>query len=407
MPPGSWAGANPDQNEFDRKDRDARVAPARYLALMTKAQTRRLAMPHDDHDEPRWRAVVRRDARAENDFVYAVRTTGIYCRCSCAAKTPRRENVLFFDDASQARAAGYRACKRCHPDNAAPSARASALVALACRQIEACEGVPVLEKLALNAGLSPHHFHRLFKAATGVTPRSYWIAHRARRLCDGLAQAESVTAAIHEAGFTSARQFYDISREVLGMTPSRFKAGAEAIEIGFVTGRCSLGYVLAAGTNKGLCAVLLGDDPATLAEDLRNRFPKANVRPADRSAAKMLARVVAEIDQTSSAADLPLDIQGTAFQRRVWQALRAIPPGTTQSYTQIAAAIGAPGSVRAVAGACAANPIAIIVPCHRVVRSDGALSGYRWGIERKRALLERECADTSARSAPVRRKKRG
>jgi AraC family transcriptional regulator of adaptative response/methylated-DNA-[protein]-cysteine methyltransferase len=345
--------------------------------------------------------------RAGNDFVYAVRTTGIYCRCSCAAKTPRRENVVFFDDASGAKAAGYRACKRCHPDDAAPSVRASALVAQACRQIEACEGVPALDQLARHAGLSPHHFHRLFKAATGVTPRSYWIAHRARRLRDGLAHAESVTAAIHDAGFTSARQFYDISNEVLGMTPSRFKAGAEAIEIAFVTGRCSLGHVLAAGTHKGLCAVLLGDDPAALLADLHSRFPKANVRPADKSAAKMLAHVIAQIDQTPSAADLPLDIQGTAFQRRVWEALRAIPPGATRSYTQIAAAIGAPGSVRAVAGACAANPIAVLVPCHRVVRSDGALSGYRWGIERKRALLERESTDTSARSAPVRRKKRG
>jgi AraC family transcriptional regulator of adaptative response/methylated-DNA-[protein]-cysteine methyltransferase len=382
---------------------------------MTRTQTRHLSAKReaplpsrpDRRDERRWRGVVERDVRAENDFVYAVRTTGIYCRSSCAAKTPRRENVTFFEDAAEAKAAGYRACKRCHPDDAAPSARASALMEQACRAIEACDGIPALAALARQAGLSAHHFHRLFKAATGVTPRGYWIAHRAAHFRNRLAHAASVTAAIRDAGFTSARQFYDISKEVLGMTPTRFKAGAEAIEIGFVTGQCSLGHILAAGTDKGLCAVLLGDDPAALVADLHSRFPKASVRPADTSSAKKLARVIAQIDQTPGAAGLPLDIQGTAFQRRVWDALRAIPPGTTQSYTQIAAAIGAPGSVRAVAGACAANPIAILVPCHRVVRSDGALSGYRWGIERKRALLEREHADTSARQSSGKRQKRG
>lgn len=381
---------------------------------MTKTHTRQLpgkraASAHtsaQNESDLRWRAVVARDSRAGNGFVYAVRTTGIYCRCSCAAKTPRRENVLFFDDAYRAKAAGFRACKRCDPDGNAPSRRTLALVGSACRTIEASADPPRLSNLAAEAQLSPHHFHRLFKAATGITPRSYWTAHRASRLHDVLKGAASVTAAIHDAGFTAPRRFYSISNEVLGMTPSRFKAGAEAIEIGFVIGACSLGKVLVAGTGKGLCAVLLGDNPAALVDDLRSRFPKANMRPAGEIFAKKLKGVFASIDRTSNAAALPLDIRGTAFQRRVWEALRNIPPGTTQSYKQIAATIGAPASVRAVAGACAANPLAVIVPCHRVVRSDGALSGYRWGIERKRALLERERAETSARDTPVMRTKR-
>lgn len=364
----------------------------------------------DTRDELRWRRVVARDcasaADAEDDFVYAVKTTGIYCRCACAARTPRRENVIFFDGAKAAKAAGYRACKRCNPDGTAPSQRTLALITSACRKIEDSEEAPRLDSLAIMAGLSPHHFHRLFKTATGITPRAYWIAHRSGRLRDELARASSVTAAIHDAGFTSARQFYDISHEVLGMTPSRFKAGAEAVEIGYVVGECSLGKVLAAGTAKGLCAVLFGEDPGSLIDDLRRRFPKASLQPADEKSAKRLSALIAHIDQAGPAAALPLDIRGTAFQRRVWEALRTIPPGTTQSYTQIAEKIGAPGSVRAVAGACAANPIAVLVPCHRVVRSDGALAGYRWGIERKRALLERERGNTAALTKPTARKKK-
>lgn len=350
-------------------------------------------MAQPERDSRRWRAVVARDTRQEYAFVYAVRTTGVFCRCSCPAKTPHRENVCFYSNAVAARAAGYRACKRCHPEQAPPRLKALALVTRACRNIENSDGAPVLDELATQAGLSRYHFHRLFKAVTGVTPRSYWVAHTSGRLRDSLAGASSVTAAIHDAGFGSARQFYDISDEVLGMTPSRFKAGGAATNIKFALGTCSLGHILVAATDKGVCAVLLGDDAKSLVTDLRLRFARAAISGADKAFEKTLARVIACVDGHGRSEGLPLDVQGTAFQRRVWEALRAIPPGTTQSYTQVAAQIGAAGSVRAVAGACAANPLAVLVPCHRVVRSNGDLSGYRWGIGRKRALLERERTD--------------
>lgn len=349
-------------------------------------------------DARRWRAVVARDATFERDFVYAVRTTGIYCRCSCAAKTPRRENVSFFATAAAARAAGYRACKRCHPDGAPPSQQTAALIANACRTITASTEPPVLQHLAREARLSPHHFHRLFKATSGLTPRSYWIAQRAERVRTHLAASPSVTAALYDADFGSARQFYAISKEVLGMTPLKFKKGGAALDITFAAGRCSLGHVLVAATTKGLCAVLLGDKAEPLIADLKRRFPNANINMGNAAFEKTMTSVIAFVDHPQVRCDLPLDIQGTVFQRRVWQALSTIPPGKTKSYGDIATQIGAPAGVRAVAGACAANPLAVLVPCHRVVRSDGALSGYRWGIERKRDLLEREAADAAPAS---------
>lgn len=345
------------------------------------------AAPSIDQD-PRWRALTRRDPAA--GFFYAVRTTGVYCRPSCPARTPNPRNVSFHATAEAARAAGFRPCLRCRPDEPPPAERRAALVARACRAIEAAESAPSLAALAREAGLSPHHFHRLFKAVAGLTPRDYAAAHRAGRLRRALDAGGTVTEAIQDAGYSSSSRFYESSDALLGMTPTAFRAGGPQLEIAFAVGQSSLGAVLVARSDKGVCAILLGDDPDALVRDLQDRFPRARLVGGDQGFEALVARVVGLVEAPRLGADLPLDVRGTAFQRRVWQALQAIPPGRTASYAEIARAIGAPGSVRAVAGACAANPIAVAIPCHRVVRSDGGLSGYRWGVERKQSLLARE-----------------
>lgn len=337
--------------------------------------------------EHRWQAVVTRDAGADGTFFYSVRTTGVYCRPSCPSRTAKRENVAFHPTAEAARQAGFRPCKRCRPDE---PARHSDTVEKLCRLLETTEEVPTLDALAGYAELSPYHLHRVFKAATGLTPRAYAAAHRAARMRGRLADGDTITDAIYAAGYQSSGRFYEESNQVLGMTPSRFRAGGLDTEIRFAVGECSLGSVLVAATSVGVCAVLLGDDPNELVHDLERRFPKAQLVGADSDFESLVAKVVGLVEQPSSHVDLPLDVRGTAFQQRVWKALGAIPAGTTTSYTQLAEAIGAPRSVRAVASACAANALAVAIPCHRVVRTDGGLSGYRWGVERKRALLERE-----------------
>ncbi|MEO5923707.1 MAG: bifunctional DNA-binding transcriptional regulator/O6-methylguanine-DNA methyltransferase Ada [Bryobacteraceae bacterium] len=331
--------------------------------------------------DSRWTALVERDSRADGRFVYAVRTTGVYCRPSCGAKLPRRENVRFFETTVEAEAAGFRACLRCRPNEASHIEKHSALVAEACRVLEHEE--TSLEKLADRAGLSLFHFHRVFKSVTGVTPKQYAMARRAERVRRELKQAASVTDAIYSAGFESSGRFYADTK--LGMTPSKYRAGGVGEEIRFAVGECSLGLVLVARTERGICAILMGDVTEALETDLRARFPKANVLRSGE-----IADAVRLIETPQAGLDLPLDIRGTAFQLRVWQALREIPAGRTLSYTEVAEKIGSPKSVRAVAGACAANAIAVAIPCHRVVRGDGSLSGYRWGVDRKRALLERE-----------------
>lgn len=341
-------------------------------------------------DETRWTALVSRDKAADGAFYYAVRTTGVYCRPSCAARTPRRENVTFYNTPGEAEAAGFRACKRCRPQ--AVDAPHAAAIAKACRVIEAAETPPSLAELAAGAHLSPHHFHRLFKAAVGVTPKAYAEALRAARMRAHLAGAASVTEAIYDAGFNSGGRFYERSSEVLGMTPTRYRRGGEATAIRFAIGQCSLGAILVAATDIGVCAILLGDDPQGLARDLQDRFPRAEIIGADAAFERMVAKVVAVVEKPAAGLDLPLDIRGTAFQRRVWAALRELKAGETASYAEIARRIGAPAAVRAVAGACAANKLAIAVPCHRVVRTDGDLSGYAWGVERKQALIAREAA---------------
>ena len=343
--------------------------------------------------DPRWTAVAHRDSRLDGEFVYAVKTTGAYCRPSCPSRLANRANVEFFDRPESAEARGYRACQRCKPNGESIAEWTAKAIAEACRLIETAQETPSLAQLASAAGLSPHHFHRQFKATTGLTPRAYGAALRAKRVRAELAENEtSVTDAIYAAGFNASSRFYEKSAQVLGMTPTAFKRGGENEDIRFAIGQCSLGAILVARSNKGLCTIALGDDPDALARDLQDRFPRARLVGDDGEFEKTVAKVVGFVEAPHIGFDLPLDVRGSAFEERVWRALQDIPPGETASYLQVARRIGEPRSARAVARACAANTIAVDIPCHRVVRTDGALSGYRWGVERKRALLQKENA---------------
>ena len=335
-------------------------------------------------------AVIARDKTLDGTFVYSVATTGIYCRPSCPSRHARRENMAFHASGEAARAAGFRPCKRCKPDAASQDVEHARMVAEACRMIEAAEEPPTLDALADAVGLSSYYFHRIFKNTTGVTPKAYATAHRQKRVRDNLKRSTSVTEAIHEAGFNSSGRFYANADEVLGMTPTTFRAGGKNMQLRFAIGKCSLGAILVAASDKGIAAILLGDDPDALVRDLEERFPKSELIGGDQKFEDVVARTIALIEAPGSAFDLPLDVRGTAFQHRVWQALREIPVGSTLSYSELAERIGLPKAVRAVAAACAANRIAVAIPCHRVVRNDGGLSGYRWGVERKRKLLARE-----------------
>jgi AraC family transcriptional regulator of adaptative response/methylated-DNA-[protein]-cysteine methyltransferase len=341
-------------------------------------------------DEQRWSAVVHRDAAADGAFYYAVRTTGVYCRPTCPSRPARRENVSFHLTCAAAEQAGFRACRRCRPNEAGLAAQRAAMVEAACRQIENAEQPLSLDALAHAAGLSRFHFHRLFKTVTGVTPKQYADAHRAHRLRAALPEGGSVTQAIFDAGFNSSGRFYARSSQWLGMTPGRFRSGGDNERIRFAVEKCSLGLVLVAATDIGVCAILFGERREPLLEDLKRRFPKARLVPGEPDFEQSVAKVVSLVEAPRAGIDLPFDVRGTAFQQRVWQALRAIPPGATASYAEIARRIGTPRAVRAVAQACAANPVAVAIPCHRAVRNDGGLAGYRWGLERKQALLERE-----------------
>jgi AraC family transcriptional regulator of adaptative response/methylated-DNA-[protein]-cysteine methyltransferase len=341
-------------------------------------------------DDARWQAVLARDASFDGQFYYSVTTTGVYCRASCPARLAKRSNVRFHDTAADAERAGFRPCKRCKPDGLSLDQQHAEKVAEACRLIETAEGAPTLDALAEAVGLSPYHFHRIFKAALGVTPKAYTTAHRNRRVRDQLNRSGTVTEAIYDAGFNSNGRFYATSAKVLGMTPTDFRSGGANAEIKFAIGECSLGAILVAASDKGVCAILLGDEPEALARDLQDQFPRAQLVGGDAAFEQLVAQVIGFVEAPGIGLDLPLDVQGTAFQHRVWDALRRIPAGSTASYAEIAQAIGAPKSVRAVARACAANHLAVAIPCHRVVRTDGALSGYRWGVQRKRALLDIE-----------------
>ena len=349
-----------------------------------------------DADAVRWAALQRRDRAYDGVFYYSVRSTGVFCRPSCAARTALRRNVAFHASCADAVAAGFRPCLRCRPDLAPLAERQAAAIAQACALIDAnhanhaSDDAVDLDTLAAACAMSKFHFHRLFKAHTGITPKAYAMARRAARVGAQLASAPSVTDAIYAAGFHSSGRFYATTR--LGMTPTRYRQGGAGETIRFAIGACSLGAILVAATERGVCALFLGDDPGQLARDLQDRFPQAQIEGANADFDRTVATVVGFVEAPQSGLALPLDVRGTVFQQRVWEALRAIPAGVTVSYAELAARVGVPAGARAVAGACAANPVALAIPCHRVVRNDGALSGYRWGVERKRILLDREAA---------------
>ncbi len=340
----------------------------------------------------RWTAVVERDETARPAFVYAVTTTGIYCRAGCSSRRPKRDNVRFFDEWMAAEDAGFRPCKRCTPRLLDRQTAHAAAIAQACRRMDEADDLVPLNDLATAAGLSPFHFHRLFKQVTGITPNAYARQRRAERLRTTLQEQPTVTDALYDAGYASSSRMYDEAGETLGMAPRTYQRGAPGETIQMAVAPCSLGYLVVAATERGICHIGLGDSPEELLAATQERFPRATLVAGDDAFSQTVAAVVVLIDESPPSFDLPLDIQGTAFQQQVWAALRQIPPGTTATYSEIAAAIGKPNAVRAVAGACAANKLAVIIPCHRVVRTDGGLGGYRWGVERKEALLAREAS---------------
>jgi AraC family transcriptional regulator of adaptative response/methylated-DNA-[protein]-cysteine methyltransferase len=360
---------------------------------MTNTASRREARAAVTLADPRWTAVRARDAGADGRFFYSVASTGVYCRPSCGARTPRPENVSFHASRTDAEAAGFRPCKRCRPDLPPLAERQAAMVATLCRQIDDADTLPSLDALAASAGCSRFHLLRVFRAHTGLTPRVWAAARRAERLRKRLADGASVTEAIVDAGYGSTSRVYEKSARPLGMTPRRYRAGGADTDIRFAIAQCALGALLVAASPQGVCAIALGDDADALARDLQDRFPQARLSGDDADFARVVAQVVGFVEAPRIGLALPLDLRGTAFQQRVWAALRAIPPGQTLSYIELAQRIGAPAAVRAVASACAANTLAVAVPCHRVVRTDGSLSGYRWGVARKRALLDRERSD--------------
>ena len=344
----------------------------------------------------RWRAVAERTAAADGAFVFGVRTTGIYCRPSCPSRRANRVNIRFFPTCDDAEQAGFRACRRCHPRRATAAGPLAAAVADACRRLAGTSehGAVRLAELARAAGYSPAHFHRAFKRIVGLTPRAYAEAHRFRALRDELAAGHDVTASIAGAGFASPSRVYERKGTALGMTPGAFRRHGDAEAIRYATARTPLGWLLVAATERGVCAITLGDSRAALERDLRTQFAAARRVDANPELAAHVAKVIAYLEAPGSGLALPLDVRGTAFQHRVWQALRALPPGARTTYGDVAATIGAPNSVRAVARAIATNPAALAIPCHRVVAKTGALTGYRWGVKRKAALLDREACAT-------------
>lgn len=345
-------------------------------------------------DDERWNAVVGRDCRADGVFLYAVKTTGIYCRPVCSSRPPKRSNVVYFETCDQAKRRGFRACKKCKPDTSSTNQAPKAVVE-ACNLMDDTEESLSLDELAAAVGLSPSYFHRLFKKTVGVTPKAYATARRAEQFREGLHRKQTVTEAMYEAGYGASSRCYEKVGQNLGMTPTQYKSGGVGQTIKFALLECYLGWVAVAATERGICMIEFGDDPDGLRREVAARFPKAELREDDPTFLEWVRQVVAYVETPSHGLDLPLDIQGTAFQRKVWETLRDVPVGTTATYAEIAQRIGKPTAVRAVAGACAANRLAVAIPCHRVVRGDGDVSGYRWGAKRKRELLEREAGATA------------
>ncbi len=344
-----------------------------------------------DFDEC-WAALQRRDASEDGKFLYGVRTTGVYCRPGCTSRLPLRRNTVFFETTADAEAAGLRPCKRCRPTDGSAASRHLAAIEKACTLLRTSETLPSLGELADAAGISRFHFHRVFKQITGATPRDYARTHRLGRLAEKLDSGQPVAEAIYAAGFGSSSRAYEAAPAGLGMTPGARRRGGNGQTIRFVTVETPLGWALVAATERGICMTGLADDRESLVTALRQRFPAAQVIAEEAGLKDWADRIVRFITAPDRNLELPLDIRGTAFQARVWRALQKIPLGTTASYTEIAVALGQPKAVRAVAQACAANKLALLVPCHRVIRSDGDLGGYRWGLERKRALLAAERA---------------
>lgn len=346
---------------------------------MIMAMTDTSTIPEDEA----WQAVLARSRAYDGRFVTGVLSTGIYCRPSCAARHPRRENVRFLADGAAARAAGLRPCKRCLPDDVARDEQA---VLAAIAAIKASEHQPALADLAARAGYSLSHFQRLFTRMTGLSPAGFGRALRLERARSALSGGESVTGAIYDAGYSAPSRFYAASQEKMGMTPSAWANGGAGVTISWAVVASSLGPMLVAATGKGVCRLSFDEGE----DDLRARFPKASLVPGGAEFAALLADVIAAVEDPSSAAAIPIDVRGTAFQEAVWKELRRIPPGETRSYAQIAAAVGKPGAVRACGSANGANNVAVLIPCHRVVRSDGSLGGYAYGLEVKRKLLDKE-----------------
>ncbi len=335
----------------------------------------------------KWQQVLARDARQDGRFVFAVRTTGVFCRPSCPSRRPRRDSVEFFADPRDAERAGYRACLRCKPTQVSQQAQ---YVLRARQLLDTAEGVVTLAQLSKRVGLSPFHLQRLFKRATGLSPREYQSARRMQHVKTGLRKGEDVTTALYDAGFSSPSRLYESSNQRLGMTPGTYRRGGAGATITFAIAPTPLGRMLVAATERGLCAVRFGENASELERDLREEFHAAELHRDDAAMGKYVEPLLASLRGDNTIIDLPLDVRATAFQKKVWETLRQIPRGETRSYTDVARDIGEPHAVRAVARACASNPVAIAVPCHRVVRSDGGLAGYRWGVDRKKKLLEAE-----------------
>ncbi len=354
--------------------------------------TRQAMKSHSPYntDDRRWNAIVAREQAADECFYYAVKTTGIFCRPSCSSKVPNRINVEYFISSQEAKTSGYLPCKKCRPTGTTVKDEAEEKIIRACRIIEKSNTVPKLIDLAKEVELSPYHFHRLFKKFVGVTPKQYASHHRSRRLSNSLKSSDSITEAFYEAGYSSSSGVYNKNQDQLSMKPKEYRAGGAGITIHYGVAECFLGWIIVAATDRGICAIDFGDDPTNLPRQLQDRFPQAKVTKAGPGFTRLIEKVVDFIKAPRDNFDIPLDIQGTAFQQQVWSILRQIEPGQTMSYTEVAEKIGNPNAVRAVAAACASNKLAVVIPCHRVISKDGKLSGYRWGVERKKMLIDNE-----------------
>ncbi len=381
---GAGGVAPKEQARSKRFARKGRIAPPANRSYAVTMQTE---LQNENH----WQQVMARDARQDGRFVFAVRTTGVYCRPSCPSRRPRRDSVEFFPDPREAERAGYRACLRCKPTEISAQAQ---YVLRARRMLDNAEGVMTLAGLSKRVGLSPFHLQRLFKRATGLSPREYQSARRMQHVKTELRKGEDVTTALYDAGFSSPSRLYEKSDQQLGMTPGTYRRGGAGATIMFAIAPTPLGRMLVAATERGLCAVRFGESVTELERGLRHEFHAATVQRDDAAMRRFIEPLRASLGGEKTTIDLPLDVRATAFQRKVWETLQRIPRGDTRSYTEIARAIGEPKAVRAVAHACASNPVALAVPCHRVVRSDGNLAGYRWGLERKKKLLEGERANS-------------